>query len=146
MESWTKTTGPVGDIRLMKSSRGSDGENPEGGASLGGSSGEFSEIESESVFPTRVQVTYSVKASGYQEDRNEPDASVTFETPTGTSQLDVDDGWTKTFTFDAGAFVYLSVQNNTEGYVICQIESDGRTVSKNRSEGKSKIATCDGSS
>ena len=126
---------------------------PLGLVSCGGDSDESDEPttettveESESVFPTQVQVTYSVKASGYQEDRNEPDASVTFETPTGTSQLDVDDGWTKTFTFDAGAFVYLSVQNNTEGYVICQIESDGRIVSKNRSEGKSKIATCDGSS
>jgi len=114
------------------------------GAALGGSkfSMDFNSSDLASPF---LSVTYEVSAVGYQEDDWEPDASITYETPTGTEQSDVDDGWSRTFTFEQGAFVYLSAQNLTEGYVSCRITVEGTSIANNTARGLFKIASCDGS-
>jgi hypothetical protein len=91
-----------------------------------------------------VSVTYSVSVNGYQENELEADADITYETPTGVQQDEVDDGWSRTFTFVRGEFVYISVQNMTEGTVSCSIEVNGTTNAANSSSGEFKIATCDG--
>lgn len=93
--------------------------------------------------PAIQDVTYRVSVSGFQDDPSDDDASLTYRTPTGTSQERIEGGWSRTFKFDRGAFVYLSAQNLTEGFISCSIEIDGRTVSHNSSRGRGSIVTCD---
>jgi hypothetical protein len=80
-------------------------------------------------------------------------ASVTYETPTGTSQSNPDIPMKKkssstpglTFTFDAGDFVYISAQSKTaSGTVICRITVDGKVISQNSASGYG-VASCKGS-
>lgn len=79
-------------------------------------------------------------------------ASITLQTPDGSSQAQVnlpmrtkagDTGLTYTFT--TGDFVYLSVQNqDAAGSVTCRITVDGSVISENTSSGGYAIATCQG--
>lgn len=111
------------------------------GALLGNSGGGTSYGNS---FPSSQQVTYKVSVNGYSANAGGAGADVTYETPSGTQQGEVPDGWSRTFTFDAGDFVYVSAQNNGQGTVTCTIEVDGRILSTNSSTGEFMIATCDG--
>lgn len=79
-------------------------------------------------------------------------ASITMETPTGTSQMDVSIPLKKknttetgvTYTFEPGSFVYISAQGNGgSNNVICRITVDGVVVSRNEATGYG-IATCKG--
>jgi len=92
-----------------------------------------------------ITVTYRVTANGYKADATSADADVTYQTPSGTRQDSVTSGWSRTFTFSTGDFVYLSAQNMASGTVSCTIEVNGQTLSTNASTGEYKIASCDGS-
>lgn len=81
-------------------------------------------------------------------------ASITTQTPTGTSQqANVDVPLTTTSggrglraCFDHGEFVYISAQNDgSTGNLQCRIDVEGVTISSNTSSGAYSIATCDGS-
>lgn len=81
-------------------------------------------------------------------------ASVTMETPTGTSQANPDIPMKKkssstpglTYTFDTGEFLYLSAQSKTgSGTVVCKISVDGKVISKNSASGYG-VASCKGTS
>lgn len=93
-------------------------------------------------------VTYYVEGSTSQ-------ASITMQTPTGSSQQsDVDVPLTRksdgregiSFVFRSGDFVYISAQNSeSTGTVRCRIVGkDGEVVSENVASGGYAIATCKG--
>jgi hypothetical protein len=94
-----------------------------------------------------TKIRYSVSGTTNQ-------ASVTFQTPTGTSQQnDIDiplrtkDGYYYLeFAFTGGAFVYLSAQNsNDRGSLTCHIETaNGQVLSENTASGGYAIAACQG--
>jgi hypothetical protein len=82
-------------------------------------------------------------------------ASLTYETPTGTSQQsDIDIPMTikdtgahyLELTFQSGAFVYISAQNSEDtGSVTCRITTDsGDVIAENTASGAYAIATCKG--
>jgi len=78
-------------------------------------------------------------------------ASITIETPTGTSQQDtsvpiVNKAGTTglRFDFSPGDFLYLSAQNNGSGELTCHIRVDGVEISANTAIGEYQIATCKG--
>ncbi|WP_155854617.1 hypothetical protein [Paenarthrobacter nicotinovorans] len=86
--------------------------------------------------------------------RGQKGASITMETPTGTSQQDVSIPLKKksagasdtglTFTFDPGDFVYISAQGRGgSNNVICRISVNGKVISQNTATGYG-IATCKG--
>jgi hypothetical protein len=94
----------------------------------------------------RLEVRYLV-------DGTARSASITMETSTGVSQaadrsvpLETTTGERGlTQCFSPGSFVYISAQNEGEtGNVICSIEVDGITISRNTGAGAYAIATCDG--
>lgn len=81
-------------------------------------------------------------------------ASITAQTPTGTTQQsDIDvplrtkgGGTYLEYSFTSGDFVYLSAQNS-KGYgtVTCRITTDsGEVISENMASGGYSIATCKG--
>lgn len=82
-------------------------------------------------------------------------ASITIQTPSGSSQQNDIDVPLKTkeggypyleFTFSAGDFVYLSAQNS-KGYgtVTCRITTDdGEVIAENSASGGYAIASCSG--
>lgn len=87
--------------------------------------------------PGRVKVTYS--GSGV--------VNVTLQSTSGTQQFSGVTNPTYEFWFTSGAFVYFSVQNDSDsGEVTCSITSNGRTVSSNKSSGAYVIASCSGRS
>ncbi|MDQ0865712.1 hypothetical protein [Arthrobacter globiformis] len=115
-------------------------------AGCGGSSAERSSSNSKSVNLTS-EVLYEVE--GTQES-----ASVTYETPTGTSQADLDIPMKRKsssapgllLTFNTGEFVYISAQGrDSSGSVRCRITVDGTVISENIASGYG-IATCKGTS
>lgn len=114
------------------------------GASLGSGVGSVNLGDQDQVFSGPISVTYRISKTGPTSEYSFHDASVTYETPTGTQQGDVDDGWSRTFTFQPGDFVYVSVQNGGSGSVSCTIEGSSGVISTNSSSGEFKIATCDG--
>lgn len=90
----------------------------------------------------------------YYAQGSPPYASVTMATPSGTAQASPDLPMRAkdsprpgiTYTFEAGGFVYISVQNTDElGRVTCRIEVDGQVVAENTASGGFAIATCKGS-
>jgi hypothetical protein len=87
--------------------------------------------------PGRIKVTYS--GSGL--------VNVTLQSTSGTQQFSNVTNPTYEFWFTPGAFVYFSVQNQSDsGEVSCSITTNGRTVSSNKSSGAYVIATCSGRS
>lgn len=100
-----------------------------------------------STVPTTSEVLYEVVGG-------QKGASITMETPTGTSQQDVSIPLKKksagandtglTFTFDPGDFVYISAQGRGgSNNVICRISVNGKVISQNTATGYG-IATCKG--
>lgn len=73
-------------------------------------------------------------------------ASITFEHPTGSSQVDpVTLPWRTTFEAPSGQFVYLSAQNDTQaGTIVVRIDVDGATIGESQASGAYVIATADG--
>lgn len=79
--------------------------------------------------------------------------SVTMETPTGSKQVtsnlpmmsQAGNAYLE-FTFQRGAYVYLSAQNSGDiGEVTCKITTGtGTVISENTSSGSYTIATCTG--
>ncbi len=73
-------------------------------------------------------------------------ASLTFETPDGTSQQDVRLPWQQSYTFAPGSFVYLSAQNQSDsGCITAQIVVEGKTWKEVESCGAYVIASVSGS-
>ena len=89
---------------------------------------------------TTHQITYRVTGTASR-------ASLTYENAQGGSeQLDVSVPWLKDFRFEAGAFVYISAQNQGEfGSIGCEIYLDGKKWKQSTSQGAYAIATCSGS-
>mgnify|MGYP001217568671 FL=1 len=95
-----------------------------------------------------TKITYLVEGTAKS-------ANITIQTPTGTSQqsgvdvpLKTKAGTTGiTYTFQAGDFVYLSAQNDTDfGTVTCKIVTEsGAVISTNTASGAYSIASCKGS-
>jgi hypothetical protein len=94
----------------------------------------------------RLEVKYFLTGSASS-------ASITIETPGGTSQqagVDVplatksgERGLTQCFA--PGSFVYISAQNDGDsGSIGCSIEVDGVTIAQTSSSGAYVIASCDG--
>ncbi len=77
---------------------------------------------------------------------------VTMQTPTGQTQVDADlplsteDGTEGLYftAFSAGAFLYISAQNQDTGSITCRIEVDGTVISQNTATADYGIATCEG--
>lgn len=102
----------------------------------------------------QVEVRYEAEGDPLTYDPKGTYGSVTMKTPTGTSQSDPDlpmgvkDSASPglTMTFQAGDFVYLSVQNNgSTDNVRCRITaSNGVVLSENSSTSSYGIATCQG--
>jgi hypothetical protein len=91
------------------------------------------------VFGSDHTVTYRVTGSARS-------ASLTMQTPSGTSQRDVDLPTSSGLTFTMDGFVYVSAQNATDsGTVTCEILSDGQVIATNTSSGAYAIASCSGS-
>lgn len=96
--------------------------------------------------PPCCEITYEVTGSAQS-------ASITMETPSGTSQQEVDlplrtkSGGKMTLPFSRGDFVYLSAQNmGASGTIKCTIRGhDGEVISTVQSSGAYVIAGCDGS-
>lgn len=94
--------------------------------------------------PATHTVVYTTEADGNTGSGRT--GMVTAQTPGGgnaqqTGLLPI----TGTFTFHAGDFVYVSVQNQQgAGSVTCRITVDGAVVSENTSSGGYVIATCQG--
>lgn len=90
----------------------------------------------------------------YRVDGTAGSASVTWKTPTGTSQADSDlpllnkaggEGLTFTNSFAVGDFLYVSAQNQSRtGTVMCTILVDGVVVAENETSADFGIATCEG--
>lgn len=117
---------------------------------FGGCADSSRQVEPTDLAPT-AQVDSGLRVVTYYAKGSPAYASVTMATPSGTTQADPDLpmkledslGLGITLTFDAGDFVYLSVQNpNASGRVTCQIEVDGEIVSENTAFGGYAIATC----
>lgn len=104
------------------------------------------------VSATPISLTRSVTYMVTGDHTNQ--ASITYETPTGTGQQsDIDVPLTRKsdgdqgllFHFQAGAFVYISAQNSNEsGAVTCTITVDGIVIAHNTSSGAYAIASCKG--
>ncbi|WP_426566425.1 hypothetical protein ACPPVT_07715 [Angustibacter sp. McL0619] len=95
---------------------------------------------------TTVPVLYEVEGTATSTD-------ITFQTPTGTSQgsglavplVSQAGPHGLQFTFQIGAFVYLSAQNGGDtGDITCRITADGQVISENTATGEYAIATCKG--
>lgn len=90
----------------------------------------------------------------YQVGGDTTQASITVQTPTGSSQQNDIDVPLKSksgndyleYTFTAGDFVYLSAQNSKSyGTVTCRITTDdGQVIAENSASGEFAIATCTG--
>ena len=85
----------------------------------------------------------------YQVTGTTKSASVTFQTPSGSSQADVDlpmktkTGGNLGFTGNPGQYLYISAQNQKSyGTVECTITVDGAVVAHNVADGAYVIATC----
>ena len=91
--------------------------------------------------PTTFEIMYQVRGEGT--DR----ASLTIENETGgTEQTDVFLPWMKRFTAEAGQFVYISAQNDSDGGSIsCLITADDEVIESAESDGAFAIASCSGS-
>jgi hypothetical protein len=110
--------------------------NPAGSSTIGTATATTVSQEQASN-PGRVKVTYS--ASGL--------VNVTLQSTSGTQQFSEVTNPTYEFWFTPGAFVYFSVQNQSDsGEVSCSIISNGRMVSSNKSSGAYVIASCSGRS
>ena len=87
----------------------------------------------------RPEVTY--KVSG----KNTLKASLTLETPDGTSQQEARLPWQKSYDFTQGSFVYLSAQNQSDsGCITVQIILRGKTWKEVESCGAYVIASASG--
>ena len=87
-----------------------------------------------------IEVTYKVFGKGASK------ASLTLETPDGTSQQDVHLPWQQSYTFAPGSFVYLSAQNQSDsGCITAQIVVEGKTWKEVESCGAYVIASVSGS-
>jgi FlgD Ig-like domain len=92
---------------------------------------------------TTDTITYRVTEVG--DGSGDPTtAFITLQTPTGSTQVDVQTPWQRTYTFKRGEFVYVSPQNDGGGSVGCSIVANGKTISNNIATGDFAIATCDG--
>jgi hypothetical protein len=100
-------------------------------------------------YSTPIKTTSEVV---YEVFGRQTSASVTIETPTGTSQKDIslplmikastDTGLT--YTFQQGSFVYISAQGRGGPFeVICRITVDGTVISRNSATGYG-VASCKG--
>jgi len=101
----------------------------------------------------QVEIRYEVEGERLSYGDKMPYADVTMQTPTGTSQsspdlpMGTEDGRVGLMqTFAAGAFVYLSVQNNgSTNDVTCRITGEaGQVISENTSSSQYGIASCKG--
>lgn len=115
-------------------------------ASCGGSSATPASVDSKPLKVTS-EVLYEVEGT-------QKSASVTYETPTGTSQANPDIPMKRKsastpglpLTFNTGEFVYISAQGKKSyGSVKCRITVDGTIISENTASGYG-IATCKGTS
>jgi len=85
------------------------------------------------------EITYKVFGSGTSE------ASLTFETPEGTSQQVVTLPWQRSYSFPAGSFVYLSAQNEEDyGCITAQILVDVEVEGRTWRESWKKVESCGG--
>ena len=114
---------------------------------LGGCGSSSSAITTKTSSEKKLTHTVLYEVVGGQKS-----ASVTIETPTGTSQKDISIPLKKTnttttgitYTFDSGSFVYISAQGNGgSNNIICRISVDGKVISRNEATGYG-IATCKG--
>jgi hypothetical protein len=115
-----------------------------------GCGGDDSSLSADDLADLAEALSFEV---GYYVEGSADSASITIETPTGTSQqqdipLPI---YNKTgdlglhMTFQRGDFVYVSAQNDSEyGKVTCRIEVDGEVISENSASGAYAIATCKG--
>lgn len=115
-------------------------------AGCGGSSAKPASVDSKPLKVTS-EVLYEVEGT-------QKSASVTYETPTGTSQANPDIPMKRKsastpglpLTFNTGEFVYISAQGKKSyGSVKCRITVDGTIISENTASGYG-IATCKGTS
>jgi hypothetical protein len=124
------------------------------GCSSGPTPAEASASAAEIRAAMQVDIIYEAEGARLPYGDAMPYGNVTMKTPTGTTQSSPDFPMTNTgastpgvkMTFQAGDFVYLSVQNNgsTEG-VTCRISTAaGAVISENSSDAEYGIATCDG--
>lgn len=102
----------------------------------------------------QVEIRYEAEGDPLTYEPKGTYGSVTMKTPTGTSQSEPDlpmrakDSASPglTMTFQAGDFVYISVQNNgSTDNVTCRVTaSNGVVISENTSTSSYGIATCQG--
>jgi len=90
------------------------------------------------------RVCYEISAYGTRSEFEAYDGSLTYATPSGTSQGDADDGWWDYYDFSPGDFLYLSVQSHVYGGVTCRIIQGGDVISENSAYGFAAIADCEG--
>jgi hypothetical protein len=96
--------------------------------------------------PAKVDVLYEVEGTTSS-------ASVTMQTPTGTSQItpavpmrrESDGRRGLEAEFSPGSFVYISAQNKqSSGTITCRITVNGSVIAENTSSGGYAIASCSG--
>jgi hypothetical protein len=91
--------------------------------------------------------TESIPAEGvhYEVSGSASQASMTYRTGTGSSQVTARLPWRKRLTdLSPGAFLYVSAQNQGDGgSVSCKIYVNGRVVSDNTSSGAYAVVTCE---